>query len=236
MSLLFAALLYATIFGHVMTIIQQFFYNSPPDVSNVALVGSAAVCHHLWSRDDHHPTIFLQFAARCLYCCSPFAALLYATIFGHVTTIIQQMTSATAKYHDMLNSVREFMKLHEVQSWLVHMKKELRLHTLVKRLFWYLFFFQGYNKLWLTFNERKGLENWACKLTFAMRNRCLFVNGTVLWNSLLYCLNHLGSVLILPFVAVHVSVYAFHQYSEEAVKFESLAEFGSISLCSSSYF
>ena len=42
------------------------------------------------------------------------AALLYATIFGHVTTIIQQMTSATAKYHDMLNSVREFMKLHEV--------------------------------------------------------------------------------------------------------------------------
>jgi hypothetical protein len=31
-----------------------------------------------------------------------------------VTTIIQQMTSATAKYHDILNSVREFMKLHEV--------------------------------------------------------------------------------------------------------------------------
>src|ERR1700743_2983186 len=44
----------------------------------------------------------------------PHAALLYATIFGHVTTIIQQMTSATAKYHDMLNNVREFMKLHEV--------------------------------------------------------------------------------------------------------------------------
>lgn len=46
--------------------------------------------------------------------CFSFAALLYATIFGHVTTIIQQMTSATAKYHDMLNNVREFMKLHEV--------------------------------------------------------------------------------------------------------------------------
>ena len=44
-------------------------------------------------------------------------ALLYATIFGHVTTIIQQMTSATAKYHDMLNSVREFMKLHEVKPY-----------------------------------------------------------------------------------------------------------------------
>ena len=47
-----------------------------------------------------------------------FSALLYATIFGHVTTIIQQMTSATAKYHDMLNSVREFMKLHEVNQFL----------------------------------------------------------------------------------------------------------------------
>lgn len=45
---------------------------------------------------------------------TPSTALLYATIFGHVTTIIQQMTSATAKYHDMLNNVREFMKLHEV--------------------------------------------------------------------------------------------------------------------------
>ncbi|XP_039308092.1 potassium voltage-gated channel protein eag isoform X6 [Solenopsis invicta] len=47
-------------------------------------------------------------------CMMIIAALLYATIFGHVTTIIQQMTSATAKYHDMLNNVREFMKLHEV--------------------------------------------------------------------------------------------------------------------------
>ncbi|KAG9508636.1 Potassium voltage-gated channel protein eag, partial [Fragariocoptes setiger] len=41
-------------------------------------------------------------------------ALLYATIFGHVTTIIQQMMSSTAKYHEILSNVREFMKLHEV--------------------------------------------------------------------------------------------------------------------------
>lgn len=51
---------------------------------------------------------------RCSNPSANFSALLYATIFGHVTTIIQQMTSATAKYHDMLNNVREFMKLHEV--------------------------------------------------------------------------------------------------------------------------
>jgi hypothetical protein len=88
MLLWFAALLYAIIFGHVTTIIQQLF--TIRRLSNVALVCSAAVRHHLWSRDDHRPTIFLQFAARCLYCCSPFAALLYATIFGHVTAIIRQ--------------------------------------------------------------------------------------------------------------------------------------------------
>ena len=31
-----------------------------------------------------------------------------------MTTIIQQMTSATMRYHDMINNVREFIKLHEV--------------------------------------------------------------------------------------------------------------------------
>ncbi|XP_076366902.1 potassium voltage-gated channel protein eag-like [Tachypleus tridentatus] len=47
-------------------------------------------------------------------CMMIIGALLYATIFGHVTTIIQQMTSVTARYHEMLNNVREFMKLHEL--------------------------------------------------------------------------------------------------------------------------
>lgn len=41
-------------------------------------------------------------------------ALLYATIFGNVTTIIQQMYADTNRYHDMLNSVREFLKLYEI--------------------------------------------------------------------------------------------------------------------------
>ncbi|XP_078001298.1 voltage-gated delayed rectifier potassium channel KCNH1-like [Glandiceps talaboti] len=45
-------------------------------------------------------------------------SLLYASIFGNVTTIFQQMTSNTARYHDMLNSVREFMKLHQVEKGL----------------------------------------------------------------------------------------------------------------------
>lgn len=59
-------------------------------------------------------TLFLHHTHTHAYTRLSSIALLYATIFGHVTTIIQQMTSATAKYHDMLNNVREFMKLHEV--------------------------------------------------------------------------------------------------------------------------
>lgn len=47
-------------------------------------------------------------------CMMIIAALLYAAIFGHMTTIIQQMTSATIRYHDMIANVREFIKLQEV--------------------------------------------------------------------------------------------------------------------------
>lgn len=39
---------------------------------------------------------------------------MYATIFGNVTTIFTQMYSATARYHEMLNNIREFMKLHDM--------------------------------------------------------------------------------------------------------------------------
>ncbi|KAL6040436.1 hypothetical protein STEG23_021062, partial [Scotinomys teguina] len=42
------------------------------------------------------------------------AALLYATIFGNVTTIFQQMYANTNRYHEMLNNVRDFLKLYQV--------------------------------------------------------------------------------------------------------------------------
>ena len=48
----------------------------------------------------------------CIFFC--ILALLYATIFSNVTTIFQQFYASFARYHDMLNSVREFMKLHDV--------------------------------------------------------------------------------------------------------------------------
>uniref|UniRef100_H2YKF4 Ion transport domain-containing protein n=1 Tax=Ciona savignyi TaxID=51511 RepID=H2YKF4_CIOSA len=50
----------------------------------------------------------------CKYSYLPPPALLYATIFGNVTTIIQQMYADTNRYHDMLNSVREFLKLYQI--------------------------------------------------------------------------------------------------------------------------
>jgi len=42
------------------------------------------------------------------------SSLLYAAIFGHVTTIIHHYTHSTAKYHEMLSSVKEFMILNDV--------------------------------------------------------------------------------------------------------------------------
>nr|XP_054606214.1 potassium voltage-gated channel subfamily H member 1a isoform X1 [Nothobranchius furzeri] len=41
-------------------------------------------------------------------------SLLYATIFGNVTTIFQQMYANTNRYHEMINSVRDFLKLYQV--------------------------------------------------------------------------------------------------------------------------
>ncbi|KAL2098629.1 hypothetical protein ACEWY4_005109 [Coilia grayii] len=41
-------------------------------------------------------------------------SLLYATIFGNVTTIFQQMYANTNRYHEMLNNVRDFLQLYQV--------------------------------------------------------------------------------------------------------------------------
>ena len=53
-----------------------------------------------------------------------FGALLYATIFGNVTTIIQQIYADTNRYHDMLSSVREFMRLYQFRIINLNLEKE----------------------------------------------------------------------------------------------------------------
>ncbi|KAG7251419.1 hypothetical protein CRUP_018537, partial [Coryphaenoides rupestris] len=51
-----------------------------------------------------------------VFCCGDDddRSLLYATIFGNVTTIFQQMYANTNRYHEMLNSIRDFLKLYQV--------------------------------------------------------------------------------------------------------------------------
>jgi len=46
------------------------------------------------------------------------AALLYATIFGNVTTVFQQMYRTTGRYREVLNSVQDFIKLHQLPTTL----------------------------------------------------------------------------------------------------------------------
>lgn len=60
--------------------------------------------------------MFLKWALYTFHISSPtcFLALLYATIFGNVTTIFQQMYANTNRYHEMLNNVRDFLKLYQV--------------------------------------------------------------------------------------------------------------------------
>lgn len=63
-------------------------------------------------------TVFITFIFTWDICfifiISSLSALLYATIFGNVTTIFQQMYANTNRYHEMLNNVRDFLKLYQV--------------------------------------------------------------------------------------------------------------------------
>lgn len=43
-----------------------------------------------------------------------FPALMYASIFGNVSAIIQRLYSGTARYHTQILRVREFIRFHQV--------------------------------------------------------------------------------------------------------------------------
>lgn len=42
-------------------------------------------------------------------------ALMYASIFGNVSAIIQRLYSGTARYHTQILRVREFIRFHQVR-------------------------------------------------------------------------------------------------------------------------
>lgn len=43
-----------------------------------------------------------------------FAALMYASIFGNVSAIIQRLYSGTARYHTQMQKVKEFIRFHQI--------------------------------------------------------------------------------------------------------------------------
>ncbi len=57
----------------------------------------------MYCEDSTQKSCYLQVFCLIMMIIS---SLLYAAIFGHVTTIIHNMTQATAKYHEMLDAVR----------------------------------------------------------------------------------------------------------------------------------
>jgi len=42
------------------------------------------------------------------------AALMYASIFGNVSAIIQRLYSGTARYHTQMQKVKEFIRFHQI--------------------------------------------------------------------------------------------------------------------------
>ncbi|CAL8086414.1 unnamed protein product [Calicophoron daubneyi] len=47
-------------------------------------------------------------------CCMLVGALVYATIFGNITTIVQQMYSTRTRYNEIMKGVKDFLRIHEV--------------------------------------------------------------------------------------------------------------------------
>ena len=45
---------------------------------------------------------------------TPPPALMYASIFGNVSAIIQRLYSGTARYHTQMLRVREFIRFHQI--------------------------------------------------------------------------------------------------------------------------
>ena len=41
-------------------------------------------------------------------------ALMYASIFGNVSAIIQRLYSGTARYHTQMQKVKEFIRFHQI--------------------------------------------------------------------------------------------------------------------------
>lgn len=96
------------------------------------------------------------------------AALLYATIFGNVTTIFQQMYTNTNRYHEMLNNVRDFLKLYQVPKGLSERVMDFIVST------WAM---------------SKGIDTDRVKMTLKLLEQTLYLNRWIILSNLFQVLS-----------------------------------------------
>lgn len=65
--------------------------------------------------------------ALCVIFCIP--ALMYASIFGNVSAIIQRLYSGTARYHAQMLRVKEFIRFHQIPNPLRQRLEEYFQHS-----------------------------------------------------------------------------------------------------------
>ena len=81
---------------------------------------SSMVSHCDWMLRQHLVRSLLCFLTAPVYArrwwrhMSSIAALMYASIFGNVSAIIQRLYSGTARYHAHIVRVKEFIRFHQI--------------------------------------------------------------------------------------------------------------------------
>ena len=80
----------------------------------LANVDNGEICLHAF--DIEKMSLTLIFISFLSYLCPHyfFVALMYASIFGNVSAIIQRLYSGTARYHNQMQKVREFIRFYQV--------------------------------------------------------------------------------------------------------------------------
>ena len=80
---------------------------------------------------DIRMTLYKSFAPgeHAAFCPLSCAALMYASIFGNVSAIIQRLYSGTARYHTQMLRVKEFIRFHQIPGGLKQRLEEYFQHA-----------------------------------------------------------------------------------------------------------
>ena len=72
--------------------------------------------------------LIISWTVPC-FCPLSCAALMYASIFGNVSAIIQRLYSGTARYHTQMLRVKEFIRFHQIPGGLRQRLEEYFQHA-----------------------------------------------------------------------------------------------------------